>query len=117
MKIVINKSVGGFCLSVKALDRILELGGNLSPSPLEEWEEIEGCDENNVLVKGSMAYTGYDPIPRNDPALIQTIEELGLDAGRRAYLIVVEIPTDVAWHIFECDDGTEYVAENHRTWS
>ena len=57
----------------------------------------------------------YD-IPRDDPALVQVVEEMGAVAnGRYADLAVVEIPDNVAWQIEE-SDGLEHIAEKHRTW-
>ena len=56
-------------------------------------------------------------IARDDPRLLQLIEELGEDVnGSCASLKVVEIPADVEWEIKEYD-GSEWVAEVHRTWS
>ena len=59
-------------------------------------------------------------IPRNDPKLIQVVEELGGEhrkgaSGRCAELVIVEIPDDVEWEIEEYD-GNEWIAEKHRTW-
>lgn len=55
-------------------------------------------------------------IERNDPRLIQIVEELGEDAaGYGAMLKIVEIQDDVEWEIDEYD-GSEWVAEKHRTW-
>lgn len=55
-------------------------------------------------------------IERNDPRLIQIVEELGEDAaGYGAMLKIVEIPDDVEWEIDEYD-GSEWVAEKHRRW-
>jgi hypothetical protein len=53
-------------------------------------------------------------IARNDPALVQVVEEM-LHSGEVTDLRVVEIPDDVKWHIHNYD-GFEHVAENHRTW-
>ena len=57
-------------------------------------------------------------IPRDDPALVQVIEELGADANTHySEPKVIEIPDDVAWQIERHEhDGIEYVAEKHRTW-
>jgi hypothetical protein len=56
-------------------------------------------------------------IERNDPALVQTVEELGKRAnGSHADLKVVEIPDGVEFQIEEYD-GLEWVAEVHKTWS
>ena len=68
------------------------------------------CSEESLYVR---------VIPRDDPALVQVVEEMGKAAdGAYARLEVVEIPDDVAWHIEEYDgDGNEHIAEDHRTWS
>ena len=56
-------------------------------------------------------------LERNDPLLIQVVEELRKGAdGDHAELKIVEIPDDVEWQIDEYD-GVEWVAEKHRTWS
>jgi hypothetical protein len=90
MKVVINRCYGGFGLSKKAEAKYLALTGKE-----EIWEyELE----------------------RNDPVLIQIVEELGDTAnGKYAELKIVEIPDDVEWTIQEYD-GIEWVAEVHRTW-
>lgn len=55
-------------------------------------------------------------IARDDPYLIQVINELGTEANTRfCTLKIVEIPEDVKWEIAEYD-GREWVAERHRTW-
>ena len=59
-------------------------------------------------------YNDYDK--RNDHKLVACVEKLGEAAGgRTANLKVVEIPDDVEWTIEEYD-GSEWVAEKHRTW-
>ena len=91
-KIVINADYGGFGLSEAASVRYRELAG----IPLSEfrWE-----------------------IQRDDPHLVQTIQELGEAANNRySELKVVEVPDGVEWTIHEYD-GREWVAEAHRTWS
>jgi hypothetical protein len=56
-------------------------------------------------------------IERNDPILIECIEELGIEkaSGAHCTLEIVEIPDDVSWHVEEYD-GMEHIAEDHRTW-
>lgn len=89
-RVVINECFGGFSLSEQALKRYRELGGTV-----EYHRDIE----------------------RDDPLLIQVVEELGEAAnGRCAALKIVEIPSDVEWQIEEYD-GLEHVAEKHRIWS
>jgi hypothetical protein len=93
MKIVINDCFGGFGLSDEAFARYLELTN-------QKAEDISVYE-----------------IPRNDPALIQVVEEMGKAVnGLCAKLKVVEIPDGVKWTISEYD-GNEHIAEVHRTWS
>ena len=90
MKIVINNCFGGFGLSPEAWRRYAELKGGL---PDDEYG-----------------------IERDDPTLVQVVEELGSKSwGSCAELRVVEIPDGVRWQIQEYD-GNEHIAEVHRTW-
>ena len=91
MKIVINNCNGGFGLPKEALTLFNERSG---------------------------AVVIYDfNIKRNDPILVEIVEQLGEAAdGDYAELKVVEIPDDVQWTIEEYD-GAEWVAEKHRTWN
>jgi len=90
MKIAINVCYGGFGLSKQARARYAEL----ADKQLDEWQTFN----------------------RDDPYLIQTIEELGLKCNTRySEIKIVEIPDNVEWEIME-DDGTEYIAEKHRQW-
>jgi hypothetical protein len=92
-KIAINTDFGGFGLSDEAIDLYKILTGIPPATDLYYWE-----------------------IDRDNPVLIQVIEQLGDNAGGRySSLKIVEIPDDVEWHIHEYD-GLEYIAENHRTW-
>lgn len=139
MKIVINRCFGGFGLSDKAMRRYAELKGKKlyleqdkrfeyiktywtvpeseRPKPIENWAKAS--------MKARVAYnqahnsmTIYDhDIARDDPALVQTVEELGQESsGMCAALAVVEVPDDVDWEISEYD-GREHIAQKHATWS
>ena len=92
MKIVINGRYGGFGLSQAGH---YELGRRL------------GLAEDSF----------YDwDIKRTNPDLVEMIEEnADLYSGDHARLHVVDVPDDVQWHIHDYD-GSEHVAENHRTW-
>ena len=116
MKIAINVDFGGFGLSDKAFESLLEKKG----IRFEKAKAVFGC--SNYYVKGHAGedkyfISQYDYYtPRNDPDLIAVVEELGKDSwGWAAELAIVDIPDDVEWHIDEYD-GLEHVAENHRTW-
>jgi len=90
MKIVINTCYGGFGLSKEALALFNERSG--------------------------MVNTYDTGIPRNNPILVEIVEQLGEAAdGGHAELKVVEIPDDVKWHIHEYD-GWETIHEDHRVW-
>lgn len=89
-KVVINTCYGGFGLSKDGLKLYCQQLG-LDP---------ENTDDYNI--------------PRNDPVLVELVENFEVD-GECANLKVVEVPDGVEWHIQEYD-GHEWVAENHRTW-
>ena len=92
MKIVINKRFGG--------------GFGLSKKALEYYNELA-----NTKV------TYYWDIERNDPHLVQVIEELGSAAGDTfAELKIVDVPDDAEWYIYEHAGGIEVVHEKHRIW-
>jgi ABC-type transporter Mla MlaB component len=95
-KVVINRCYGGFGLSHEAIMRIAEIKG------------IKLYTEDNFDVHG---------ISREDKTLVMVVEELGEKAnGDCAELKIIEIPNDVEYTIEEYD-GSEWIAEVHRTWS
>ena len=56
-------------------------------------------------------------INRNDPILIEVVEELKEEANNKfSNLKIIFIPDDVEWEIEEYD-GMEWIAEKHRKWS
>jgi len=91
MKVVINTCFGGFGLSLVALSRY------------------------NDLANTNVDY--YYDIERNDPCLVQVVEELGEQAnGEYSDLRIVDIPDDISWYIQEYD-GLESIHETHRIWN
>ena len=112
-KIVINRCFGGYGLSTKAIERWAEIKGIpvwCEPDQLGItcWVSAPGTFDRN--------FVGHCDIERNDPALVQAVEELGEQAnGMFALLKVVEIPDGVQWDIVDYD-GIEHIAEKHRTW-
>ena len=93
-KVVINDCYGGFGLSDEGVARYAEIKGVVLDKDFYSRSDIE----------------------RDDPALVQVVEEMGAAAnGCCASLKVVEIPDDAEWEIEEYD-GKEWVAEVHRTW-
>ena len=132
-KIVINAGIGGFGLSYKAVMRYAELKGitlyaanllhpvsskavpyygdepalfvHYATSPLNEKSEFNEED-----------YFYETLIPRDDPSLVQAVEELGSEASGMSKLKIVEIPADVEWEIQSSSAGRESVHEKHRVW-
>ena len=134
-KIVINNCYGGFSLSEKGLTRYLELKGKnafiykytfdsrkYTKVPRGKDDFFSTCftkDYGNIVsdleVNKDDLFSARE-INRDDPDLIRVVEELGEEAnGHYASLKIIEIPSDVKW-IIEEYDGSEWVAEEHRTW-
>ena len=118
MKVALNKCYGGFDLSDKAHERLMELG-------IKYYESFDDMPKHNkelyVVSSGTDRLSKYysnfsDYENRTNPLLIQVIEELGNDAsGIFGNLIIVEIPDDIKWEIDEYD-GIETLHEIHRSW-
>jgi hypothetical protein len=110
MKIVINKSFGGFGLSKKAVEYMANLGSSQARAELESMEDNSDC------------YYGYSEkynfeYSRTDPALIKAVEVLKEEANSRfSNLKIIEIPEGVNWEIID-HDGLETIHEKHRIWS
>jgi hypothetical protein len=135
MKIVINACFGGFGLSYVAVMRYAELKGIKLYAYLDDITKriygdraVIGNDElihhyatkklkdgYNDAELNDNYFSDYD-IPRNDPVLIQVVEEMGEKAsGWSAQLKIVEIPDGLDWEIDEYD-GIESIHEKHRSW-
>jgi hypothetical protein len=130
MKIVINKCHGGYGFSEKAVMRYAELSGiNLYSRknntfgyteyykiPVEEFDKIEKENPTAYSVLDSLMFF-ESSVERNDPILIQVVEELGDEANcYHSKLKVVEIPDHIQWNILVYD-GIEIVVEKYRSWS
>jgi hypothetical protein len=136
MKIVINDCYGGFGLSYEGVMRYAELKGIKLYSEIksslctyyftspedrivydrETFNKLSLNERQEYNKKYSAQIFNWYLIERNDPALIQVVEELGEKSfGQHSKLSIVEIPDDVSWTIEEYD-GSEWVAETHRTW-
>ena len=143
-EVVINNCFGGFSLSPEATLRLYELGAKIDITPVEEYwkadrdpESICGYARNlrewreylanpeegkrkgifvSVISPDEKYVLCARDIKRDDPLLIQVIEEMGEKAnGACAELKIVEIPADAAWQIDEYD-GSETVREPSRSW-
>jgi len=133
MEIVINKCFGGFGLSPEAEVAVGKRKGYAmalykhKDVKQDIWVKTKKYDAYTcAYFKADMGesfcmqergeYFSYYTLERNDPDLVAIVKELGTKAnGMCADLAVVEIPDDVKWNIEEYD-GSEHIAEDHRTW-
>lgn len=118
MKVVINKCFGGFDLSDKAHERLIELGVKYYKSfddMPKQYKDLYVVDSGTRgFGKYYSNFSDYDK--RTNPLLIQVVEELKEEAsGRFGQLQIVEIPDDIQWEIDEYD-GIETLHELHRSW-
>lgn len=148
MKVVINRCYGGFSLSEKAFDRLIELGVRRVPyiaqvrDPETGLYKSEPRNEGEVIIDyghpemvwgdGGISLETHLRLcgrysaswlhsKRNDPRLIQVVEELGPErdtgaSGMCAKLVVIEIPDGIEWEVDDYD-GMERVVESHRSWA
>ncbi len=122
MKVVINDCFGGFSLSMKAAGWLRDRG---HPKAVEEFKErTQGgmSPRSPGLFSGWLDPNGFSgsswlrDIDRAAPLLLECLAELGAEAnGEGAKLKIVEIPDGIEYEIEEYD-GSEHIAEAHRTW-
>lgn len=144
-KVVINACFGGFSLSPEAeraylarkgkqaffyehprnadgridFDRFARLADPNNKAGLVTFTLTEdiGPEPTSEEINGSAGWFNDRDVPRDDPDLVAIVEEMGRAAdGAHAKLQIVEIPDDVVWTVEEYD-GSEHVAEQHRTWA
>lgn len=143
MKIVKNNCFGGFSLSDKAYEKLIEYGIPVRKYEQEERNPITGLYDNKSannegevifdrdledddMSKSMRGFSGrywscfLDRHNRNHPLLVKVVEELGGGhrkgaSGEFADLKVVEIPDDIDYEIDDYD-GVETIRESHRTW-
>jgi hypothetical protein len=125
-KIVYNACFGGFSLSHEAIMRYAEIKGitlyvqedlfmnHYYLCPPEEFERIQAEDYAKPVQPGrfdasSALYFSDRDIERNDPALVQVVEELGnLANANSSRLEIEELPAGTLYRIDEYD-GLESV--------
>ena len=138
MKVVINCGIGGFGLSKKAFERLIELGmtvtelyeeGDNKGQPINKnadlWK-VDNWEEYNPELDSVEFGTLYDFIEnyqnsskiRSNSLVVRVVEELGEGANdEHSELKIVEIPDNTEYIICADDTGEEWIAEKHRTWS
>lgn len=116
MKVLINNSIGGWCLSQKALEEILRLKGHTI-------KEIEAVGDSCLITTDKDCYSTYsfkEDKYRYDPDVLKVFYDLGLEfSSSGSEIVELDLPEDVSlnWHVCELDSGREIVRENHRIWS
>lgn len=144
MEIVINKCFGGFSISKKCAEYMVELGSERAKAELDEYYKTVAAikqygdtgtfpyyveESEKDFIKIYAKYRDFDHwygfgycdgyeegYERNDPILVKAVKDLGRDAdGSCSDLEVVEIPDGIEWEIEEYD-GMESVHEAHRSW-
>lgn len=146
MKVVINECFGGFGLSDAAYEKLIEWGVPVRKYVEQERDPDTGlwlpqaANDGEVIFDRELTPLGeseshdrlyhafkrrvpnrryWDTWTRDSrahPLIVRLVEEMGEAAnGEHARLKVVEIPDGVEWEIDEYD-GSEHVAEVHRTW-
>ena len=113
-KVVYNARYGGFGLSKEAVLRYAELKGitlyeykdKHTMSGFHMWTKVpqEEYDKMNREQQNGLWFSD-DDIDRDDPILVQVVEELGSEkaSGRCANLVVEDIPKGTAYRITEYD--------------
>jgi hypothetical protein len=119
-KVVANCCYGGFGISDAAIRRYCEIKGiNLVRITSTYGEGDDTWSSDHYAIDGiddDEHYFYYGDIKRDDPALVQVVEEMGSDAhGEYARLRIADVPDGVKWYIDDYD-GIETIREEHRTW-
>ena len=112
-KVVVNACFGGFGLSHNAVMRYAELANINLICVQGEIQSI--CHYYKDVVDDDNYFSTYD-LERDDPILVQVVEEMGEEADSdMAKLRIADVPEGVDWYIDDYD-GVETVREIHRTW-
>lgn len=119
--------MGGFELSDRAYERLIELGipakryvrGEKRGDELVIYDSALNTEEGDFAPCGRRYWAVrilYEEVYRAHPLVVQVVEELGEAAnGPYADLKVIEIPDGIEWELDDYD-GMESVHESHRSW-
>ena len=141
-KIVYNACYGGFGLSRKAIERYFELSGQkvwIEPNdkipelldtfwlvpPEDRVKPLPGHWGDNPMedrIRYNKEYSkqvwNYYNLDRDDPILVQVVEELGKEAsGRCADLQIRELAKGTIYRIDEYDGNESIVTQDEYEWS
>lgn len=136
-KIVYNACFGGFGLSREAVHRYAEIKGitlyadedkfftNYYLCTPEEYERLlkeekshPFDDRSGRYERSNAMYFSPSSIARNDPALVQVVEELGDKAsGSYSKLRIEELETGTMYRIDEYDGSETVVTRDADEWS
>ena len=134
-KIVYNACYGGFSLSHKAMIRYAEIKGitlytqkmygysHYYLCPPEEYDRISAEEQAKPVSpdryeRSNALYLSDRDFERNDPILVQVVEELGDKAnGRCAKLRIAEVPAGTLYRIDEYDGFESVETKDSYEWS
>lgn len=111
-KIAFNNCYGGFGLSLEAQKLYLEKKGHkpVFHDGEHSWDKRWTCSEHPDFHDSDIA--------RDDPALIEVIEELGeRAAGDCAKLAIEEVETGTLWRIDEYDGNESIMTQDSYEWN
>ena len=117
-KIVFNGAYGGFSLSEVAMDRYCELKGWQVWKEKSKYNLIDFIYYLDSPEKEYRETFNDRDLGRDDPVLIQVIEELGKAAdGAFAHLVIEDLPAGTKYRIQEYD-GSEWIeTESDIEWN
>lgn len=131
-KIVYNACYGGYSLSEKAILRYAELKGmtlyaskdhrfsmtSFTTIPYEEYEILYEADaELGNFSRSIEAYFCDSDIERDDPVLVQVVEELGDEAnGPCAKLRIRDLKPGTLYRIDEYDGDESVMTQEDHNW-
>jgi hypothetical protein len=135
-KIVYNACYGVFGLSHEAVLRYAELKGitlyhntesrvftHYYLCPPEEFKRLQDEDHSNPIRQGryersnAMYFSPSEDIERNDPALVQVVEELGDKANTKySKLRIAEVPAGTLYRIDEYDGQESVETKDTYDW-
>lgn len=134
-KIVYNACYGGFSLSHEAMIRYAEIKGitlytkkeygysHYYLCPPEEYDRISAEEQAKPVSpdryeRSNALYLSNRDFERNDPILVQVVEELGEKAnGRCAKLRIAEVPAGTLYRIDEYDGFESVETKDSYEWS